>query len=252
MAKREWNARRYWLIGASSGLGEAIAKDLSRKGARLILSARDKSALNEIAGTLETEASVQPCDVCDLESLRNAFDSARAGGTIDGIIFCAGVYEPMTAQTLDVSAAEKICDVNFAGCVRSIGVCLPHFVERGEGHIVIIGSLSGIKGIPGSSVYGASKAGLIHFAEGLKADLDSDHFTVQIINPGFIKTRLTDKNDFKMPFLMEPDDAAARTIRAMESSKFRINYPKRFAALFKVLGWLPDGLYFPAVKSLMI
>lgn len=251
MSRRGWAGKRYWLIGASSGLGRALAKHLSGKGVSLILSARDELALKELAQALESEAMIAPCDVSNLANVKTAFENALEQGPIDGVIYCAGVYDPMTAQTLDLSAAETICDVNFTGCIRSVGVCLPHFLNEGEGHIAIIGSLSGLKGIPGASVYGASKAGLIHFAEGLRADLDGKRFDVQIINPGFIKTRLTEKNDFEMPFLMEVDDAAARTVRAMTTSRFRTNYPKRFAALFRLLGILPDRLYFPIVRKLM-
>lgn len=245
-----WNGKHYWLIGASSGLGEALARQLSDKGARLSLSARNHEALEVLALELPSPAFVAPCDITQKKSVKLAFDSVTQQGDLNGIIFCAGQYAPMTAANWDAEKAEQICEVNFNGCARVLGQYLPYMIPKDLGHIALIGSLSGFKGIPGGAAYAASKAGMMHLAEGLHADLDPKKFKVQLINPGFIRTRLTDRNTFKMPFIMSPDQAAQRTIKAMESKRFQTNFPKRFSFIFKLLGMLPNQLYFPIVRSL--
>ncbi|ACT59010.1 SDR family NAD(P)-dependent oxidoreductase [Hirschia baltica] len=244
-----WEGTHYWIIGASAGLGEALAKLLSADGAILTLSARNEDALEKLANELPSPAKAAPCDVTDSKSIASAFETVIQNGDLDGIVFCAGQYAPMTAQTWDVENAASICDVNFTGAIRVLSQYLPYMNKQNSGHIVMIGSLSGFKGIPASSAYGASKAGVMHLAQGLRADLDPDKFKIQLINPGFIKTRLTDKNEFKMPFIMSPDEAAQRTKSAMESNRFQTNYPKRFALIFRLLGLLPNSLYFPIVQK---
>lgn len=244
-----WKGKHYWIVGASSGLGEALSQELSNAGAILTLSARNEDRLQAIAANLTTPINIAPCDVSDTESVKSAFNKATAQTPLDGIVFCAGQYAPMTAQTWDAETAEQICDVNFTGCARILGEYLPYMTNQGSGHIALIGSLSGFKGIPGGSIYAASKAGMMHIAEGLRGDLDPELFKVQLINPGFIKTRLTDKNTFKMPLIMSPEEAAKRTLSAMETSRFQTNFPKRFAAFFQVLGLLPNFLYFPLVRK---
>ena len=246
-----WKDKHYWIVGASAGLGREIALQLSEKGAKLTLLARNEADLQTLSAELYNDSNIAVCDVSNNDSVSTAFEKTINFAALDGLIFCAGEYSPMTAQNWNYDQAERICDVNFTGCARVIGRTLPHLINNDTGHIVLIGSLSGLKGIPNGSAYGASKAGMIHLAEGLRADLSLDKFKVQIINPGFIKTRLTDKNQFKMPFIMSVEEAADRTIQAMESKKFRTNYPTRFSIFFKALSLLPDPLYFPVVQKIM-
>lgn len=246
-----WKGKHYWIIGASAGLGEALANELSDAGAMLTISARSNSALENVAKDLSSPCQIAPCDIGDSESIKSALKKATEETPIDGIIFCAGQYAPMTAETWDAEKAEQISDVNFTGSARVLGEYLPYMKQKNTGHIVMIGSLSGFKGIPGGSIYAASKAGMMHLTEGLRADLDPKKFKVQLINPGFIKTRLTDKNTFKMPFIMSPDKAAKRTIKAMESNRFQTNFPKRFAFIFQLLGILPNAAYFPVAQKLL-
>lgn len=238
---RDFAKKRYWLVGASEGLGLALAQKLSAAGAELILSARSADRLSEAIATLPGRATAVPVDVADAASVRAA---ANAVGDIDGIVFLAGVYWPMAAQSWDAAKVEAMCDVNFTGCARVIGAVLPAMVTRGTGHVVITGSLSGFRGLPGAIGYSASKAGTMALAESIYADLRGTGITVQLANPGFIRTRLTEKNDFSMPFLMEPDEAAQFMYEHMLTDRFKISFPTLFSWVFRLSQFLPDWAYY--------
>ncbi|MEM7753558.1 MAG: SDR family NAD(P)-dependent oxidoreductase [Pseudomonadota bacterium] len=238
---REWTGKRYWLVGASQGLGRSVAHELSRKGVEVILSARDGDALEELAAELPGKSVVVPIDVSDSENVAAA---AEAAGGIDGMVFLAGVYWPMTAAEFDGDKAAMMLDVNLTGAARVLGHVLPGMIERDTGHIVLTGSLSGFRGLPGANGYGASKAGMMSMAETLYADLRTSGIDVQLINPGFIKTRLTDKNEFTMPFIMEADAAARLFVDHMQGDEFARNFPRHFGALFRLSQFLPDWLYY--------
>lgn len=238
---RDFNGKRYWIVGASEGLGRALARLLADAGADLILSARSSDRLHALAAELPGHPRVMPVDVADAASLRNA---ASQLGAIDGMVQMTGVYWPMPATQWDPDLVEKMCDVNFTGTARILGAVLPAMLARGEGHIVLTGSLSAFRGLPGSVGYGASKAGIMVMAESLHADLRGTGLEVQLANPGFIRTRLTDKNDFHMPFLMEPDAAARRIFDQMRRGGFKRSFPAPFSWLFRAAQFLPDSLYF--------
>ena len=233
--------KRYWLVGASEGLGRALAIKLSEAGVELALSSRSAERLQELAGALPSDASVHPVDVSDLEAVKAA---ATDVGQIDGVIYAAGVYWPMDAKDWDAEAVEAMCDINFTGAARVLGACVPAMIERNAGHVVLIGSLSGFRGLPGAIGYGASKAGMMHLAENLRAELHATGVKVQLVNPGFIKTRLTQKNAFKMPFLLEADAAADNVIAAMRSTRFQSNFPRVFSWLFRGANFLPAWAYY--------
>lgn len=238
---REWNGKRYWLVGASEGLGLAVAQKLSRLGVELILSARSAERLAEAVATLPGRARAVPCDVASTASVRAA---AAEVGEVDGVVFLAGVYWPVPAQTWDADAVETMCDINLTGCTRVIGATLPAMVARGHGHVVITGSLSGFRGLPGAIGYCASKAGTMSLAESMYADLRGTGVQVQLANPGFIKTRLTAKNDFTMPFIMEPEAAARIMVDHMATDRFKISFPTGFSWLFRLSQILPDWAYY--------
>lgn len=232
--------KRYWLVGASEGLGLALARQLAAAGAEVILSARSKEPLaRACVGIAGAQAVVM--DVADAASVAQA---AEQVGAIDGVVFLAGVYWPMAAQKLDAAKLLAMCDVNFTGCARVVAAVLPAMVARGAGHIVITGSLSGFRGLPGAMGYAASKAGVMALAESLYADLRGTGVKVQLGNPGFIRTRLTDKNEFNMPFLMEPDQAAAYMLRLMKGDRFKSSFPTVFSWLFRGSQFLPDWAYY--------
>jgi len=233
-------AGRWWLVGASEGLGRALAQALSAEGAELVLSARNAERLQDLAAALPGPATVVPCDVRDQASVETA---AQAAGAVDGVIWMAGTYWPMRAQDWDTARIESMIDVNLTGAARVLGQVLPGMVARGAGRIVIVGSLAGIRGLPGAVGYGASKAGLMSLAETLSADLRGTGVRVQLVNPGFVKTRLTAQNDFPMPFLMEPEDAARRICRHIEKGGFMADFPALFAAFFRLGRVLPQALW---------
>lgn len=235
------SGKRYWLVGASEGLGRALAQAMAERGARLVLSARSADRLADLASSLPAGAEVQACDVADAASVQAAADAI---GPVDGVVWLAGVYWPMSAQDWDADKAEAMCDINLTGCVRILGRVVPGMVARGAGHIVITGSLAGFRGLPGAIGYGASKAGTVALAESLQADLHRTGVRVQLANPGFIRTRLTDQNTFDMPQLMTPEQAAAHMMRLMESNRFALSFPAPFAWVFRLGNLMPDWLYF--------
>ncbi|MCO8143613.1 SDR family NAD(P)-dependent oxidoreductase [Rhodovulum tesquicola] len=237
----DWIGKRYWIVGASEGLGRALAERLSALGVELVLSARTAGRLEELAAALPARAEVVTMDVGDTQSVRDAF--ARLG-EIDGMVFLAGVYWPQPAQDWNADEVEAMCDINFTGAARVLGQVVPHFVRRGHGHIVLTGSLSGFRGLPGAIGYCASKAGLMSLAESMHADLRGTGVKVQLVNPGFIRTRLTDKNEFAMPFIMDPDPAARIMVDHMMTDSFSRSFPTLFSWLFRLSQFLPEGLYY--------
>jgi NADP-dependent 3-hydroxy acid dehydrogenase YdfG len=161
------------------------------------------------------------------------------------MVFLAGVYWPIGAKDWNADQIEMMADVNFTGAVRVLGQCLPAMVARDSGHIVITGSLSGFRGLPGAIGYAPSKAGVMALAESLQADLWRTGVRVQLANPGFIRTRLTDKNDFKMPFLMEPEQAAQEIFELMcDEGAFVRHFPRVFSWVFRLSRFLPGWIYY--------
>ena len=234
------NAQTWWLVGASEGLGEALARKMGARGDRVILSARNADKLAALAAEIPG-ATALPCDVASTASVR---DAAARLPEIDGVIFLAGVYWPMKAQDWNAEQAETMVDVNLTGAFRVLGQVVPGMVARGRGRIVLTGSLAGYRGLPGAIGYGASKAGLMHLAETMHADLRGTGVRVQQLNPGFIRTRLTAKNDFSMPFIMEPEAAADTMLRLIDSGRFKAAFPTVFGLVFRIGQLLPDWLYY--------
>ncbi len=239
--------KRFWLVGASAGIGRCLALRLAREGVAVVASARNGAALagllNEIAPvhtTLGGHAAV-PFDVCDSAQALEVFSRV---GRIDGVIYCAGAYEPMSAHSPDLDALETMVDVNLTGALRTLAVCVPAFLKQGSGHIVLLGSLSGYRGLPSAWGYGATKSALIHLAENLRCDVRKYGIKVQVCNPGFIATRLTEKNSFRMPFLMTPEAAAERIARGMVRGRFEIAFPCAMKVPFRILAAVPRPLYF--------
>ena len=239
---RDWNGKTYWIVGASEGLGAALAAQLSRVGVRVILSARSEEKLAAVAGALPGQARVLPVDVTDMESVESA---AREAGEIDGIVYLAGAYWPMKATEWNAEQASTMVDVNLGGAVRVLGHVVPAMLRRGRGHIVLTGSLSGYRGLPGTIGYGASQAGLMYLAEGMDMDLRDTPLEVQLVNPGFVRTRLTERNDFRMPFIMEPEAAAREFFEHMGGGGFVRNFPLGYSWLFRASRILPRWLYAP-------
>ena len=238
---RDWAGKRYWLVGASEGLGRALAHRMSRMGCELVLSARSEDRLRELAAELPGRSEVVSVDIADRDSVEAA---AKAAGRIDGVVFLAGVYWPTTATEWEAGRVEAMMDVNATGAARVVGAVIGDMVARDEGHVVLTGSLSGFRGLPGAIGYAASKAAVMVLAESMHADLRGTGVRVQVANPGFIRTRLTEKNDFSMPFLMEPEHAARHMVEFMSGRRFKTSFPGAFAALFRVGQIFPDWLWY--------
>lgn len=230
----------YWIVGASEGLGRALAQSLHAAGAQLVLTARNADRLADLAATLPNAVALA-VDVTDPASVARA---ATQLPPLDGMIYCVGLYEPMRAQDWNQATVLAIAAANFTGALHVLGHVLPNFIARNSGHLVLIGSLAGFRGLPRAMGYGASKAALMHLAETLHADLRKTGVKVQLCNPGFIRTRLTAKNSFAMPFIQSPEEAAAEILRAMRGNRFETSFPRLFAALFRAARLLPNWAYF--------
>ena len=238
----DWKGKRYWLVGASEGLGAALAQKISAAGAEVIVSARSAERLAELVEALPGPARAVTVDVSDDASVAEA---AKAVGEIDGMVYLAGVYWPQPSTEWTPEEVTAMADVNFTGAVRVLWQVIPGMVARDAGHVVLTGSLSGFRGLPGAIGYASSKAGVMHLAESMRADLWRTGVRVQLANPGFIKTRLTDKNDFHMPFLMTPEEAAIEMFTLMENERaFARHFPRLFSYVFRLSRFLPDWAYY--------
>lgn len=243
-----WRGQRVWLIGASSGIGEATARLLMQRGARVALSSRSREALVALA---DGKAHVAPADVTERASLASAFDDIRTAlGGIDVVIINAGTHHPVRAWELDAGAAEQLVQVNLIGALNVAALVAPYFAERGAGRIALTASVAGYGGLPTGLVYGATKAALINFAETLYLDLSPRGVAVHLVNPGFVKTPLTDLNAFTMPALISADEAAREILAGIENGEFEIHFPKRFTRVMKLLKLLPYRAYFPLVHRI--
>jgi NADP-dependent 3-hydroxy acid dehydrogenase YdfG len=237
----DWQGKRYWLVGASEGLGREVAFCLSREGAEVIVSARSEDRLKGLVADLPGKASYVTVDVTD----RTAVEAAAAQiGDIDGVVYLAGVYWPMKSQEWDNEKADMMGEVNFLGASRVVGSVIKDMVAKNAGHVVLVGSLSGFRGLPGAIGYCSSKAGMMALAESMQADLRTSPINVQLINPGFIKTRLTEKNDFNMPFIMSPEDAAKEVFEHMNTDHFKKSFPMVFSWVFRLSQFMPDWMYY--------
>ncbi|MCO4848464.1 MAG: SDR family NAD(P)-dependent oxidoreductase [Yoonia sp.] len=236
-----WAGKRYWIVGASEGLGREVAKKIADAGAEVIVSARSEDRLKSLVADIGDAASFVTVDVGDLAAVKAA--AARVG-RIDGVVYLAGVYWPMNASEWDNEKADLMGQINYLGGSRVVGAVIGQMVDRDAGHVVLTGSLSGFRGLPGAIGYCASKAGLMALAESMQADLRKTGVRVQVINPGFIKTRLTEKNDFQMPFIMEPADAAQVFFDHMDRGGFKRSFPTVFSWLFRLSQFMPDWMYY--------
>ncbi|MGB9354135.1 MAG: SDR family NAD(P)-dependent oxidoreductase [Azonexus sp.] len=242
----DWSGKRVWLVGASSGIGAALAGELARLGARVALSARSVDKLRALD---IPDALLLPCDATDTASLAGARASLLAAWRgVDLVIYLAGDYVPMRTGDFDLAVAEKVITVNFNGGMRLAATVLPDL--QAGGGIAFVASVAGYRGLPKALAYGPGKAALIHFAECLHLDLAPQGIGVWVINPGFVATPLTAKNDFAMPALLTPEQAALATVDGLKTGKFEIHYPKRFTRVMKLLALLPYGWYFPLVRRL--
>jgi len=243
-----------WITGASSGLGRGMALRLAGAGWRVAASARDAAALATLAATPGTAGSIAayPLDITQEQAVARTVDAIEAQvAPIALALLNAGTHLPVSAATLAVADFRRLIDINLLGTVDCLAALLPRMIARRRGQIAITASLAGYRGLPSAAAYGMTKAGLIVMAEALKPELDGHGITLQIVNPGFVRTPLTDRNRFPMPFLMELDDAVAAFHRGLQRERFEIIFPRSFAYLLKLLRLLPYPLAFAVTRRLV-
>ena len=275
---KDWHGKTVWLLGASSGIGRATASALHARGARVVVSARNASALNEFVAQ-HLGAIAMPLDASDPAAVRAACAAIVGSGGLDHAMYCAGHYHDMSALAFDLDDMVKHNQINYVGALYMLDAVLPHFLGKSgqsaraaksavsdvsggfakgfapsgsgaasAGHITLVGSVAGYRGLPKSLAYGPTKAALINLAETLYLDLHDKGIGVSLINPGFVKTPLTAQNDFKMPALISPEEAATAILEGWAHGEFEIHFPKRFTRWMKAMQALPYGLFFSAIR----
>lgn len=245
-----WRGRRVWLIGASSGIGAALARALLQAGARVALSARKREALDQLAGD-SSAALVLPLDVNATSAVEHALNTiVAAWHGIDLVVMLAGTHEPMRAWDFDGIAADRLLETNLNAVVRALPCIVRQLDRQKGGGLALVSSVAGYRGLPTALAYGASKAALINLAETLYLDLRPRGISVYLINPGFVKTPLTDRNEFRMPALIEADEAARHILQGFARGQFEMHFPRRFTAWLKLFRLLPYRWYFALIHRL--
>ena len=242
-----------WITGASGGIGRALSLELVRRGWTVHATARSAEkleALAQAAGAGPGRVIPRPADVTDPEAMVRLVAEIEAEGPLALAILNAGVYLPMRAQEFEAAKARKTFDVNLGGVVNALDPAMKAMIARGSGHLAITASVAGFGGLPQAAAYSATKAGLIAMAESLALDLMDLGVRISVINPGFVDTEATAVNDFEMPFLMQPQEAATRIADGLARPGFEITFPRRFAWFLRILNRLPNQLYFRAWRSL--
>ncbi len=243
-----WRGKTVWLVGASSGIGLATAEALHAQGARVFVSARNAAALQAFAAAHPGATSL-PLDVTDRAAVTAAAELVLTTGPLDLMLYCAGYYQELRATEYKLAEMLRHDDINYRGALHVLDAVLPGFLARKAGHISLISSVAGYGGLPKSLAYGPTKAALNNLAETLYMDLKDSHIGVSLICPGFVETPLTATNNFTMPALITPAQAAAEILRGWETGRFDIHFPKRFTLWMKALRLLPYRAYFAAVRK---
>jgi short-subunit dehydrogenase len=247
----ELRGKTVWLVGASEGIGRATAIEFAKRGAVVYVSARQKDKLDALVAELPGQGHrAIACDVTDVESVKQAFAAAAQPTAPDMVIYAAGTYAPMGAKDWKLDTTLHTLDVNLNGALRVINEALPAMLARRSGTVVIMSSVAAYRGLPKSMGYGASKAALTNLAESMRIDLHGTGVDVKLVSPGFVKTRLTDQNDFKMPNLITPERAARYIADGMEKDHYDIHFPPAFSWFMKLMRILPNRLYFAIARSL--
>jgi NAD(P)-dependent dehydrogenase (short-subunit alcohol dehydrogenase family) len=245
----QWRGKRVWLVGASTGIGLALAQRLHALGATVIVSARQIEALKAFVRDHPGSIAL-PLDVTDRAAVRRTAGAALADGPLDLVCYCAGHYHPMRATAMNLQDMLRHHEVNTVGALHVLDAITPGMVARKQGHISLVSSVAGFRGLPQSLAYGPTKAALINLAETLYLDLQPLGLGVSVINPGFVDTPLTAGNDFHMPALISPNEAAQAIVNGWSQGEFDIHFPKRFTRVMKLLRLLPYRLYFALVRRI--
>jgi short-subunit dehydrogenase len=228
------------IIGASHGIGESLARKFHQEGFRLALIARSQDKLIALQKELAGDVLIESVDVVDFENLNLAIKNfAQKLEKIDFAIFCPALYAPMPAFDFDLEKAKEINQVNFVGFLNFLKAILPQMLLQKSGKIGAVASVAGYFGMKNSFAYGASKAAMINLCEGIYGELKEKNIAISVINPGFVESRLTAKNNFKMPFIISSERAAELIFQGLMQNKFEIHFPKKFTLILKFLQLLP-------------
>ncbi len=243
ISKKGIKNRRIWVTGASSGIGEAVALELSRCGARLVLSGRNRERLQAVADACVGEVVVVAFDATNREANQKAAEEIRQTlGALDTVVFNAGICEYIDLPTFDGESVRRVMDTNVMGMVYGIEAALPLLRDGVTPHLVGMSSTVAYTGLPRAEAYGASKAAIRYLLQALRIDLRAESIDVSIICPGFVKTPLTDQNDFPMPMRISAERSAVCIRKGIAHRRHEIRFPFVFAVLLRILGVLPSRL----------
>jgi NAD(P)-dependent dehydrogenase (short-subunit alcohol dehydrogenase family) len=252
----DWQGRTVWLVGASTGIGRATASALHARGAKVVVSARGVAGLQAFVDA-HPGARALPLDVTDAAALRDAAQRLTGQTRLDCVLYCAGHYHAMRATHMDLGDMLRHNQINYVGALHLLDAVIapllaqPPDARTGQrGHISLMASVAGYRGLPQGLAYGPTKAALINLTETLHLDLRSHGLGVSLINPGFVDTPLTAQNTFAMPALISAEQAAQEILKGWARGAFEIHFPKRFTRWMKVLEWLPYTPYFAAMRRL--
>ncbi len=249
---RDWKNKRVWLVGASTGIGSATAAALHTHGAQVVVSARQVKALDAFVAQ-HPGARALPLDATDAAAVHAAATTVAQGGAIDCVVYCAGHYAAQQATALDLGDMVRHNQINYLGALYLLDAVVPLLLSQPgdrRGHISLVGSVAGYRGLPNGLAYGPTKAALINLAESLYIDLRRQGVGVSLINPGFVETPLTAQNTFKMPALISPQEAAQEILQGWARGAFEIHFPRRFTLGMKLLELLPYPAFFAAMRRL--
>lgn len=245
-----------WIVGASSGIGAALALELARNDWCVALSGRRKEPLDEIRQRFPdpSRGLVFPLDVVRLDTFEAAAERLwQAWGPPEAVFLNAGIYEPLDSLRIDPEEFRRVWEVNYMGVVNGLAVVVPRLaqaVEARRRQILVTSSLAGFRGLPRAEAYGPTKAALINLAEALRGRLEQQNIEIRVIAPGFVATPMTARNKFPMPFLISAEDAARRIHRALDERRFLVAFPRPLSLAVRALRFLPDRLYFRLLRRL--
>ena len=237
-----------WITGASAGIGRALAHAYAARGAKVAATARPSERLDALAAESPGIAAFAG-DITDGAAMHDVVRRIEAElGPIDRAILNAGTHQPVKARDFEAAELQRLMEVNLIGTANCLEAVMQPMLARHRGQIAAVSSIAGYTGLPTSAYYGATKAALFNLCESLKFDLDPEGVDLRVIAPGFVRTPLTDKNEFPMPFLMEPEAAAQRIVKGLDGRQFEVTFPRRFSYTLKLLRILPYALYFALVR----
>ena len=245
----DWHGKTVWLMGASSGIGQATAHALHAQGARVFVSARNTETLAEFVQS-HPGAVALALDATDRAAVHAAAQTVLSSGPLALAMYCAGYYQAQRATGFDLDEMLRHNQVNYCGALHLLDAVLPALLAQQSGHLSFISSVAGYTGLPQSLAYGPTKAALINLAETLYLDLKDSGIGVSLVCPGFVETPLTAQNDFAMPALITPAQAADEILQGWRKGAFEIHFPKRFTRWMKILRLLPYGARFAAVRKI--